>query len=205
MMGRLALGLLVLSSLGACSAAPRGVPVLGSATVARDFDSYTIRRVGVVPFSGVEFSAEESNELSAAVFGELSAVTPYEVVPLDTIDPAEVPTSEPYRRGWYRPETVLGIARRFQLDAILIGSVTDYQGFPPQRLAVSVDLVAADTGMVVWSAAVQLDASQARTRRAVENWARLHLGAEEEQEWELILLSPRRFMRFVAFQVAELL
>lgn len=191
--------------LAACAAAPRGVPVLGSATVARDFESYPIRRVGVVPFSGADLSPDQSRELSAAVFGELSAVTSYEVVPLAIDDLAEVPSSEPYRRGWYLPETVLGIARRYQLDAILIGTVTDMQCFPPQRLGLSVDMVAAETGMVVWTAAVQLDASQARTRDAIEEWARVHLGAAEKPEWELILISPRRFMRFAAFQVAELL
>jgi len=205
MIARSLLGLSVLL-LGACVSAPRGVPVLGSATLAEDFDSYTIRRVGVVPFSGTDdFTPAESTELTAAVFGELSSVSSYEVVPLATNDLAEVPTSQPYRRGWYRPETVLGIARRYQLDAILIGTVTDRQCFPPQRLAISVDLVAAETGMVIWSSAVQLDASQARTRRAVESWARIHLGAAEENEWELILLQPRRFMRFAAFQVSELL
>jgi hypothetical protein len=197
--------LILLVLVTACHAPRRGVEVLGTGRAASDFDSYTIRRVGLVPFAGGGLDNLESTVLSSAFFSEVSAVTAYEVVSLDARDLAEVPPSEPYRRGWYRPETVLGIARRFQLDALLIGTVTDRASFPHQRLGVQLELVAAETGMVIWSAAVQLDTSQRRVRDSVESWAREHLGAVEESEWQLVMMSPSRFARFAAFQIAELL
>ena len=202
---RLMLALLTVATLGACHAPQRGVAVLGTGRSATDFDTYTIRRVGLVPFAGNGLDHGQSEMLSSAFFSEISAVTRYEVVPLSNPDLAEVPSSEPYRRGWYRPETVLGIARRFQLDALMIGTVTDRQSFPHQRLSVQLELVAAETGMVVWSGSVQLDSSQRKVRESVEAWAKEHLGVTEDAEWEIILLSPSRFARFAAFQVAELL
>lgn len=199
--------LLLLSLLApaACHAPQRGVAVLGSGRWATDFDSYTIRRIGLVPFAGGGLDNDASSVLSSAFFAEVSAVTTYEVVSLESQDLVEVPPSEPHRRGWYRPETVLGIARRFQLDALLIGTVTDRESFPHQRLGVQLELVAAETGMVIWSASVQLDSSQRDVRESVQAWVREQLGETDESEWELVLLSPSRFARFAAFQVAELL
>ena len=204
-MSRLAIPLLSLLALAsACQAPHRGVAVLGVGRTAADFNTYQIRRVGLVPFAGEGLDRAESDMLSSAFFAEISSVTPYEVVALEPRDLAEVPTSEPYRRGWYKPEMVLGIARRFQLDALLIGTVTDRQSFPHQRLSVQLELVTAETGMVIWSASVQLDSSQRRVRESVESWAREVLGVTDEAEWQIILLSPSRFARFAAFQIAEL-
>jgi len=120
-------------------------------------------------------------------------------------DLAEIPRSEPYRRGSYEARTIIGLSRRFNLDAILIGTITDQQYFPPQRLGIQVDMVAAETGLVIWSSSLQLDASKRRVRDSLRAWSQLDQGDLEGEDWELALISPRRFGRFAAWQVARLL
>lgn len=188
--------------LGACMAAPSTPDRLASAQVVPDFDSYVLRRVGLVPLTGPTLSTARASELQSAFFAELSAATRYEIVQLSSADLTEVPRSEPYRRGWYEPHTIIDLARRYRLDAVFVGTVTDEQPFPPQRLGVQLDLVASETGLVVWSAAVQLDASQERVVSRLEAWARDELGEAERQDAHLILISPRRFARFAAHEVA---
>jgi hypothetical protein len=198
------LGLLLAAG---CQTSHPGMPTLATARVAKDFDTYQLTRVGLMPFDGVELSAEQTAALESAFFGELSLSTPFELVPLGGPDLEEIKQSDPYLRGWYRPETIFGLARRYSLDAILFGTVTQSQFFPPQKLSLQVDMVAAETGTVIWSASVHLDATEKRVRDGLEVYFSNPDGGQDEegQDWRLSLLSPARFAQFAAFQVAALL
>jgi len=195
--------LLVLLLAAACAGPRRGGP-LASARVAPDFATYALRRVGLVPFQGEELAPEQAHALQSAFYSEFSARAGFEVVVLDAADLAEVPKSEGYRLGEYEPRTIIAVARRYRLDAVLVGTVTDLRVFAPQRLGLEVDLVASETGLAIWAASVYLDAAQGRTREGLERWSRKELGAEGD-DWRVGLLSPSRFVGFAAYEMARLL
>ena len=188
---------------GGCVVLPLGkMPRLANAVVSNDFESYELRRIGLPPFRGRGLPAEHAVALQHALHSELSQSTPFEIVQLEGADLAEVEASDPYRRGWYRPRTIIGLSQRFSLDGILFGTVTQQRYFPPQLLSLQVDLVSAETGLVIWSGKVDLDASDER----VQDGLRLYYGAQEDDEdWRVALLSPERLGRFAAFQIACLL
>ncbi|MAE28752.1 MAG: hypothetical protein QF615_14625 [Planctomycetota bacterium] len=190
--------------LSACQSVPAQVDLLATAQVASDFDTYSLERVGQVPFAGPNLDHNQANAFQQAFFAEFSGNTPFEIVPLSVADLAEIQRSDPYRRGYYRTHTIIELSRRFQLDGILIGTVTAWHPFPPQRLAVQVDLLSAETGMVIWSSAIHLDASDLTMRENLRAWYDAHPG-EAGESWELALLSPRRFIRFAAWQIGRLL
>lgn len=199
------LALALVTALAACVQTRQAVPTLASARVVSDFDSYKVHRVGVMPVVGAALSPERSAQLQGALFAEFSAATSYEIRSLSGADLAEIQPVDPHRQGWYSPRTILDLAHRYQLDALLIATVTDLQPFPPQRLALQVDLVSCETGQTLWAAAVQLDASQSRVRSSMEVWAREELGDVNENGWEIVVVSPRRFARFAAYQLASLI
>ncbi len=200
-----------LVALGACLASCLAgrrleMPTLANAVVSSDFESYTIRRVGLLPFTGRGTGRgvppEEGLRLQHAFHTELGQSTPFEIVLLDGRDLAELEASEPYRRGWYSPKTIIGLAQRYSLDAILFGTVAQERFYPPQLLSLQVDMVSSETGLVIWSSSVDVDANDQR----VLDGLRIYYGNEEDEEaWRMALLSPERFARFAAFQVACLL
>ncbi len=179
-----------------------GMPSLASADVTNDYATYDIRRVGLLPFGGKRVTEDQRAEFQLAFLSEIGQSTPYEVVLLAPEDLEEVERSEPYRRGWYRPRTIIQISDRYSLDAILFGTVTQQRTFPPQLLTLRMDMVAAETGLVVWSGSVHLDADD---QRVVDGLKIYYANEEDDQGWQLALLSPERFARFAAFQVACLL
>ncbi len=187
--------------LGAGCLAPseRSIRLFSTAEVAGDFDSYEIRRVGLLPFAGAVLTDPERRQIQEALSAELARSTPYEIVLLQESDLEALEKSEPHRRGWYRPRTILGIARRHHLDGLLFGTVTSRRFYPPQSIGLEVDLVAAETGLAIWSSSVHLDAADPRVRAGLETYY------EGEEDWRSALLSPERFARFAAFQVAALL
>ena len=80
--------------------------------------------------------------------------------------------------------------------------MTQERFFPPLLLTVQLDMVAAETGLVIWTSGVHLDAGDPRVAEGL----RYHYeGGEDENAWRLALLSPELFARFAAFQIACLL
>jgi len=192
----------VLAASGCLAPRVPVMPRLATAQVSSDFDTYQIRRVGLLPFHGKDLSGEQRSTFQEAFLSEVARSTPYELVLLDPGDLEMVEESDAHRVGWYKPETVIELSKRYSLDAMLFGTVTDERYYPPQQLSVSIDMVSAETGLVIWSSAVHLDASDPR----VVDGLHVYYGSEEKPEdWRLALISPERFARFAAYQVAMLL
>ena len=193
------------AAFSGCLFAPRAatMPRLANAVVSSDFESYTLRRVGVLPFTGRTLVPPQGEDLQRALHTELSQSTPFELVLLDGDDLAELDSSDPYRRGWYNPKTIIGLSQRYELDGILFGTVTQERFFPPQLLSLQVDLVSAETGLVIWSGKVDLDASDSRVLSGLKCY--YGYNEDDDQSWRVALLSPERFARFAAFQIACLL
>jgi hypothetical protein len=195
----LAAFVLVLLGAGCVAPTERSIRIFSSAEIAGDFASYEIRRVGLVPVAGEPLTAPERKQIQEALSAELSRSTSYELVLLQDSDLEALEPSEPHRRGWYRPRTILGLARRHHLDGILFGTVTSRRFFEPQAIGLEVELVAAETGLAIWSASVYLDAADPEVQAGFERYY------EGLGDWRTALLSAERFARFAAFQVAALL
>lgn len=199
--------LLVAAALcvGACKSGKADAPILARATIAEDFSTYRLRRVGVMPFQGASVGAEQSTDMQSVLGAEIQAAAPYEIVLLGVRDLEEVRAADAHRLGWYPPETVIALSRRYRLDALVFGTVTRQQQFPPQQLDVQVDLVAAETGVPVWSALVQLDAADPRVQDGLCAFYGTKGDDSGRPGWRIALLAPNRFARFAAWQVASLL
>lgn len=198
----------LLLPLCACSSlVEKRVDHLATAQVASDFDTYQVRRVGILPPLGRGFDLHQNEALQGIVFTEFSQQAPYEFVPLKQGDLEEVELNESYVRGRFEPSTVIELARRFHFDAMLVVTVIEGKIHDPQRLSLSADLVASETGAAIWSAAVSLDASSDRVRNALEAFYGPTGATDTEMGggWELALHSPRMFAQFACWQLAQLL
>ena len=200
-----ACALLALSALATsgCRAAPPDPGPLATSAIASDFATYRIARVGLLPFSGRDVDADGALDLQRAFQLELARVMPYELVPLSTADLDEVRASEPYRKGRHDPKAILELARRYRLDALLMGTVTQLDPSPPQKMGLELELVATETGQSLWTSELQLDAGDARVRQRLELWqASQKADGGGRESVQLTLVSPERFARFAAWEVA---
>ncbi len=196
-------GLCVLVALAGCrSSAPREVPVLSTARLAPDFETYVLRRVGLMPVTG-QVDGPAARMVQEELFAELSRSTPYEIVVIQPGDLEEVRTSDPLRYGAHRPALLIELSRRFRLDGLVFSQVTHRRTFQPLAISMHAELVVSETGQVLWTSSVHLDATDERVRRGLEGfYAREHRAEDGGAGWELALLSPLRFTRFAAYQIA---
>lgn len=187
-------------------AGPSTVPPMGSARITTDFATYDIRRVGVVPFQaleGLRLGRHEVGAIETNFHSEFSSGTSFDLVPLRGADLGEVLPPDPFRHGWYAPDTVRTLRNRYRLDALLVGTITSRRIISPQVLGIQLDLVSCETGATIWSSSIVLDASKEETRDAIAIWTQNELG--EKDGGEITLLSPRRFARFAAYQMSRML
>jgi len=201
---RALLCLLACATLG-CAIGDPSRASLARAEADSDFESYKMRRVGLVPFAGRTLDREHGHTLQAAFLHEFAKNGTFEVVMLDEQALAEVEHSEPYRRGRLKPRTVLELSERFSLDGILMGTVTHMNAYPPQVLGVELDLVSTETGLPIWSSRLQIDASDVRVREGLLAHARKQEQSGNPDGGSLALISPTRFARFAASEVARTL
>lgn len=180
------------------------MPALAHAEVASDFSTYELRRVGLMPVAGLDGNRNLAESFRLALQAELSRSAPYELVVLTHEQLEAVEDSEPHLRGSYRPRTILSLSQRYQLQGLLFPTVTQHRDFPPQELGVVLDLVTAETGFPVWTGRLHIDANDP----AVVQGLKVYYGVgdnDASHPWELALLSPERFARFAAYQLALLL
>lgn len=195
----------------ACAAAPKmklpEAPPLASAERSSDFDTYRMRRVGLLPFrtAGAEsLTPQRARELQQVFMTELGRVTGYEIVLLDVQDLDGVQKSDPLRRGWYDPRTVIELGQRYTLDGLFAGTLTQSRVYVPQVLALQLELVAIETGRTIWSASLALDAGSEQVQKSIAVWCNNQRDSLVTDETpELVLLSPQRFARYAAWEVAR--
>lgn len=190
--------------LGSCSG-PKTARILATGQLAADFDTYPLRRIGLLPVQapGASGSDERTIELTQAAYAQFSRSTPYEIVLLSPADLGELELGQPLRSGSYQLTALAELARRNSLDGLLWIHVTGQRVFPPLGLDLTSELVALETGQVIWTAAVHLDANDPAVKKGLEAYYRQDSSAGEV--WSVALLSPQRFANFGFWQIAQLL
>jgi len=184
----------------ACASSGASHVVLGSSRVVADFDTYTLRRVGLLPLEGIDPTLAESRALAMGLGSEFSARTGLEALVLTAAEVSEVPLMTPHRTGGFDARTIIELGKRHRLDALLVATLVDRKAYPPQRLSLQIDLVSTETGLSLWYGNIQADAGDARTKRAVQAWVE-HASGDPDSDWKVVLLSPQRFYRFACYEI----
>ncbi len=198
---------LVGASCAACAMVHREPPPeLARTRYVSDYSTYSLRRVGLLPLIGLQGDPRRQTEFAQAFLFEFARSAPYELVALDGAQVAEVDPSRPHERGAYSARTVLELAQRFRLDALLVGEVTQLEMYSPQLLAVQLELISAETGLAIWASSVHIDGGDRALEPNLEHFRRMQRDeAQGSADLQITLLSPARLARFAAFEIARTL
>ncbi|MCI0492883.1 MAG: hypothetical protein L0Z07_08095 [Planctomycetes bacterium] len=102
-----------------------------------------LSRVAVAPFfNQSDESTVDGRQFALAYYGELQAVPGFELVPVPVVEEAILD----YQIDLSRPEEARRLAKVLGVDAIVIGSITDYSPYYPPRCGLRVEWYAANPG-----------------------------------------------------------
>jgi len=185
-----------------CVIAPDPRP-LASATIASNFQTYSIRRVGLLRLHDDALH----RALDRAVRIEFLEASDYVITPAYTgkLTPSASPerrSGSPFSLDALPPEVLEG------LDALLVPQVIASRTRAPQVLELRLDLIACETGLTIWSATAWVDSTDNEARNRILEWqAQLPggSGGDDRLRVQSIMESPERLARFAVHQLAGLL
>ena len=139
-----ALALVAGAALAACQA-PR-VPLLARAQVTPDFETYDVRRVALLPPRGPRDTDAPRPQALAELQDDLATFiatgTPYEVVELSEADLLELALDDPLVDGFLSVDSLLGLAERFRVEAVVYSQVLHERLHPPLAIGLHAEPVA---------------------------------------------------------------
>jgi hypothetical protein len=102
-----------------------------------------LSRVAIAPFFNLsDEPTVDGRKFALSYFAELQAVPGFEVVPLGVVEEAILA----HQVDLSRPEEARRLARVLSVDAVVIGSVTDYSAYYPPRCGMRIEWYAANPG-----------------------------------------------------------
>jgi hypothetical protein len=192
-------------ALAACATAPPPGPPPITAWRGAEVTRGDLRRVAVLPFQNETAYPEEADAVAEALLDEVRKSGRFEAFPL-RLRAEEDAGEVARRRGEFRKELLMELRTSHGADAALFGVITAYSPYLPPRLGVKLELVSTRTGEVAWSAEGLLDAAEART---TEDMKRYYKESAPEggslYDWQLLLYSPQRFLRYACQRLAATL
>jgi hypothetical protein len=167
---------------------------------AEDLTPSSIRRVVFVPIEDEANAGIARQAVQESLSREFEKATSIEIVTIDTAGHLEMARHAPPRRsGQYPLEAILALATRHGADAVLFGAVTAYRPYAPQRLGVRLDLISAETGLLLWSVFSDFDMSDEDAKNTLERVYRTQAAATQQSlSWDQAQNSPARFAQLVA-------
>ncbi len=106
----------------------------------------------------------------------------------------------------YSHEQLSAIRRTLKCNAVLIGTITEYQPYPRLTLGLRLRLVDLTDGELIWAIEQVWDSSDKTTEKRIRNYfnSQRREGYEPLRQ-ELVIVSSLNFIKFVTYEIAQTL
>jgi len=171
--------------------------------VAKHFDWSGMRRVALAVLTNESEHPRAIDSLRANLAAELQAAGLFEVVVLPPRQVRDL-SLKVRRSGRYDESVLVELHRRYNVDGLLVGTLTQYRPYRPMKIGVVLHLISINEATPVASIDALWDMRNRRVAQAARAYAQKHLkDCENPASAELIIHSPDLFQRFVCRQIAE--
>ena len=161
-------------------------------------------RIVVVPFGGPSCTADAKKMITESIAHEMQSVLLSEIIVASLDDDDRLAAENAVQRSGRVDISVLVSAqKRYSADAFLFGTVTQYKPYDPPVVGLSLNMLSARTGEVLWAAETVFDAHDREVRWMVEQYFKKSGLSHRLGGPDLVFMSPRLFSRFVAFEVVR--
>ena len=165
-----------------------------------------VKRIMVLPFSPAPGVSAQATQVREAFLGEMAKIQKFEVVPLPDGAEEDRELYASLRHGRISAGELVELGKRYRLDGVLLGTITNYRPYLPQNLGLRMQLTSLHSGATVWAAEGHYDASDSATQNDLEHFATTFLGEEQSMHgWRINLLSPQKFAAFVSHRLVATL
>ncbi|MFQ6034685.1 MAG: hypothetical protein ACE5NM_02420 [Sedimentisphaerales bacterium] len=106
----------------------------------------------------------------------------------------------------YSLEQLSAIRKTLKCDAVLVGTITQYKPYPHMAIGLRMMLLDLKDGQLLWAIEQVWDSADKTIESRIKNYlhSRMRSGLAPLRE-QLVVVSPLKFIKFVAYEVAETL
>jgi len=193
--GCMALGLLATG----CKIARAPRPQRINTYLAEPGDLDSIRRIMVLPFSSEASTPANCEGIRDAFLTELQKIRRFEVVPLPDTAQESRELRESLRTGRLSAPAMVRLCNRYSLDGVFVGTVVSWRPYRPPHLGMRTYLFSVHSAEAVWAVDAMFDTNDLATISDLRDYTRRVLRDDGNLHgWELTLLSPSMFTKYVA-------
>jgi hypothetical protein len=168
-----------------------------------DKDMYAVGRVAVIELNNDSSYPQISVDATEALFHALQKKQVFGLTLIRQDDPAWR-SLQLDLDSTYTLEQLAEIKDTLDCDAILTGTITEYQPYPHMTIGLRLKLLDINDGMLLWGLEQIWDSADKTTEYRIRDYFQYQVrsGYEPLRE-QLVAVSSLRFIKFVAYEVAE--
>jgi len=171
-----------------------------------EYNNTSVQRVLLLPLTIESGRDKVVDDVTEAFFIELQRSARFDIVEAREFQDILSQQKDVWTRGLIRAETVVEAKKRYKVDAIIFGTITQYQPYEPPVLGIKIGMFSARTGNIMWSADAIFDSSQASVIKLLKSYHKKQYQRKQSlYDWNLILLSMKRYAQFVAYHMVATL
>ncbi len=189
--------------LAGCSVYSAPVPLADYYFLNPDKNLYTVGRVALVELNNNSSYPQISIDVTEALFQSLQKKQVFGLTLIRQSDPAWRSLQLDIDSA-YTLEQLSAIRRTLNCDALLIGTVTEYRPYPHLTIGLRLRLLDLNDGMLLWALEQIWDSADKATEYRIKDYFlfQVRSGYEPLRE-QLVAVSSLKFVKFVAYEVAE--
>ena len=106
----------------------------------------------------------------------------------------------------YTLEQYFDIRKTLKCDAVLLGTITEYQPYPHMIIGLRLKLIDLRDGQLLWALEQIWDSSDKKTENRIKSYLKTQtMAGTKSLNEQLVMFSSRKFTKFLAYEVAETL
>ena len=165
-----------------------------------------LHRVLLLPFTVESQRDKVVDEVTDAFYIELQKSGKFEIIVPQGFQDILSQQNDIWNRGLIRSETIEEAKKRYKVDALIFGTITQYQPYEPPVLGIKIGMFSAISGNIMWSSDAIFDSSDASVVKLVKTYYKEHYKRKQSlYDWKIILLSMKRYAQFVAYHMVDTL
>ncbi len=167
-----------------------------------EYNNANLQRVLLLPLTIESQRDKVTDEVTEAFSIELQRSAKFDIVEAQEFQDILSQQKDIWNRGLIRAETIVEAKKRYKVDAIIFGKITQYQPYEPPILGIKIGMFSAKSGNIMWSADAIFDSSQASVIKLLKSYHKKQYQRKQSlYDWNLIMLSMKRYSQFVAYHI----
>jgi hypothetical protein len=165
----------------------------------------TIGRVAIIELNNLSQRPEVSADMTQALFEAIQKRNVFGLTIVYRSDPACKGLLTEGKED-YSLEQLNMLHKNLKADAALIGEVTQYYSYPRLAIGLRLKLIDLRDGTLIWAVEQFWDSTDKQVENRAEAFFKTQIRSGFEPiEYRMALVSPRMFLKFVAWEVGQTL